>query len=136
MKWRASFLLWVLIFLLGWTLLIGAANSAKSNAVVPLTPYPELPAFVSSVYGPVRVIIKPNLTFQGDSLYGMWHPDIRTIFVRDSLAPWLAYGVLQHEICHVAISDADIELPESVEEAVCNAIARQRSVEAWRHDPT
>lgn len=96
----------------------------------PQQPQTELPQFVRSVYGPIRVIVKPNL---GDSLYGIWFPDIRTIFIRDSLPAWFArYGVLEHELCHVALTDADVMLPEQAEEVVCNAIAKQRSIEAQR----
>jgi len=91
---------------------------------------PTLPAFVPSAYGPVRVILKVNLYFDGDSLYGAWYPHIRTIFVRDSLPLWFANAVLEHEKCHVALTDYGVSLPDEVEERVCDAIAQQRSIEA------
>ena len=91
---------------------------------------PPFPAFVHTAYGPVRVILRPTLYLDGDSLYGAWYPHIRTIFVRDSLSPWLTRAVLEHEVCHVALTDYEVTLPEPVEERVCDAIARQRIIEA------
>lgn len=114
-------------------LALAAGGLLILSLLVPGQPQTELPQFVRSVYGPIRVIVKPNLVHEGDSLYGMWFPDIRTIFIRDGLPAWFArYGVLEHELCHVALADFGIVMPEKAEEAVCNAIAQQRSIEAQR----
>jgi hypothetical protein len=126
-----------LLVVLAWVLIIAGVTAAGANQSP--TPSqspthepvpPALPAFIRSVHGPVRVILKPNLYLDGDSLYGAWYPHIRTIFIRDSLPPWFARAVLEHEVCHVAMSDFGVALDEAVEERVCDAIAQQRSIEA------
>lgn len=119
----------VFALVLGGMLLLALLVAAPA----PQNAQTELPQFVRSVYGPIRIIVKPNIVHDGNSIYGMWFPDIRTIFIRDSLPAWFArYGVLEHELCHVALNDANILIPEPLEEAICNAIAQQRSIEAQR----
>lgn len=111
------------------TLTLIPTRSAQPFQNIEALPRLGLPNFVPSAYGPIRIIIKANLFYDGDSLYGMWHPHIRTIFIRDSLPPWFALAVLDHELCHVAFTDYDVPLPAPVEERACDAIAQQRSIE-------
>jgi hypothetical protein len=77
---------------------------------------------LSGVYGEIHV---EYVAMEPDSLLGTWDPSTRVIQIEKSLPHLRRKGVLAHELCHAAISDVGLVLPDSTEEFVCNAIETQ-----------
>jgi len=107
---------WVGLLLVGMTGGVGAASPSMGCVA----------RSVSSVYGPVPVECVPNLEVDGEPVYGAFFPLERRVRLRAGLPDDYARAVLEHEACHIALTDADIEPPPEVTERLCDAIAAQR----------
>jgi hypothetical protein len=80
--------------------------------------FPPVPSVAFSHLGPIPV--------EQDGLpkdeHGGWDPSPRSIKLQADIhiaAKWLTYW---HEVTHLAIHDAGIELPDKLEENLCTAI--------------
>jgi hypothetical protein len=93
----------------------------------PTAPNYGLPATVPSAFGTVQITTADTLMDGDTPLYGRAHLPQLHIQIRKGMAPGFAQYVLDHEICHIALLETPI--PEEAEEAVCDAIARQRAAE-------
>lgn len=66
--------------------------------------------------------IQPPLLTGTDTVLGVWYAHKRLVQIDASLRPTMRRGVRAHELCHAAISDAGLTLPDSTEDNVCNAM--------------
>jgi hypothetical protein len=89
----------------------------------------KLPASVPSVFGPVAITTEKGLVDEDStSLYGRaFLPQLR-IVLREGMSQDFSLYILDHEVCHIAL--LEVPLPDDgTEEAVCDAIAKQRAAE-------
>lgn len=115
---------WGVGVVVGVMLVVGAASMAAAPSPSRTEGCPV--KAVPSVYGPVPVECVPNLEVDGDPVYGAFYPLERRIRLRAGLPRDFTLGVVEHEACHVALSDADIEPPPPIAEKICDAMASQR----------
>lgn len=75
-----------------------------------------------SVLGPIPVVENDSL-LDAEGALGAYDPNQRVIFVRSSLRGTWRQAVINHEVCHAALQDRDIQIqPQAAEEAVCDAV--------------
>ena len=91
---------------------------------------PPLPDSVPSVLGYVRVVKVPGLTCNGYDAYGCYSALARVIQVRDSMNIVVGWQTLFHEVGHLWLHDANVRLPEDVENKIVDAMATAR-LAAW-----
>jgi hypothetical protein len=85
---------------------------------------PPLPGSVWSALGPVPVVLVDGLKDdKGVDLYGYWDPTVREIKIRSGLHPTTALTTAVHEWLHCVIYDAGLNLPDAIEEQVCDCVA-------------
>lgn len=115
---------------LGWLVagVLGVCGLTAASTNGPFLPHAEwCPADkVPSVFGPVPVKCVPGLTVDGEDVYGAYFPMERIIRLRAGLPRDFMRGVLEHETCHLAMTDADLDPPPEIAERICDAIATQR----------
>jgi hypothetical protein len=89
----------------------------------------NLPTSVPSAFGTVAITTEKGLVDEDStSLYGRaFLPQLR-IVLREGMSRDFSLYILDHEICHIAL--LEIPMPnDGTEEAVCDAIAKQRAAE-------
>lgn len=86
---------------------------------------PPIPECVYSALGAVPVLLKPDLvTSDGETAFGLWLPETRTIELRVGLHPAALWQALLHERVHQILWDAGaMPRDDEEEERICDAIA-------------
>lgn len=79
--------------------------------------FPELPTKAYSVLGPVEVREAPL-----ENLHGRVDYVPRIITIHQGQHPATAWSTYWHEVVHLALFDAGVDLPEKQAEAVCDAL--------------
>jgi hypothetical protein len=81
--------------------------------------------FLIGPWGELEIkYVAPPLIVDKDTVLGVWYSQPRLILIDRSLRPTMRRGVRAHELCHAALSDDYVVLPDSTEEAVCNAMEK------------
>lgn len=84
---------------------------------------PGLPDSVPSFVGPVPVVIKPNLSWRQQPVYGLFLENQRRIELRSGTAPRFLCAVLIHERVHLALHDAGVFIADDdLEDRIADAI--------------
>jgi hypothetical protein len=68
--------------------------------------------------------VDPPLVVDKDTVLGVFYSHPRLILIDRSLKPTTRRGVRAHELCHAALSDDGVILPDSTEELVCSAMEK------------
>lgn len=86
-----------------------------------------VPSKVEVTTGEVWVeVVKPPLVVGKDTVWGVYRPDTRRIYIDGSLPYKAQLHILRHEQCHAVLSDEEIVMDSATEERTCEAIAKMR----------
>lgn len=84
-----------------------------------------VPSTVPVTTGEVAVtVVKSPLVVDKDTVWGVYLPNERRIYLDGSLPLASQLHILRHEQCHAVLSDEEIALDSATEERVCEAIAK------------
>jgi hypothetical protein len=94
------------------------------------TEYPAAPPaprdeMMVGPWGEVQIkYVAPPLVVDKDTVLGVFYSGERLILIDRSMMPIMRRGVRAHELCHAALSDDGVILPDSTEENVCSAMEK------------
>lgn len=98
---------------------------------------PSLPTFIWTPLGNIPVLCIEKADWKDDDS-GEFDPHARTLIVRSSMALVVQWYFLFHEDMHRMLHDAGVDMPDELEERVCDAYAYARTAElcaAFGHVP-
>ncbi len=96
--------------------------------------WPQIPASVQGVGGPIRVrMVKRETGDHGELAWGTWEMATRTIRIERGAKPAQRWRVFYHELHHSALDDSGLSelITDAMEEAFCQAVASARMVERF-----
>ena len=110
-------------------------NGTSPKGNLPKVNCPPFPRSVWSALGPVAVVVVEGLKDdKGQELFGCWDPSSREIRIRAGIHPTTALTTAVHEWLHCVMYDAGLNLPDAIEEQVCDCLATGIVADMMSHE--